>query len=411
MVNWFVMYYFMNVYCNDTNDNINNSESVNFTVDASAPVVNLLSPADSVSYTLNSLLIGFSYNVSEANDVNNCSLIINGAVSVVNSSINKSASSLSISQTFVPGTYNWNMNCSDDIGNIGNSSVRSFVISAPAVPAPALDTGGSEGSGGGGGGASAIVVSEIIVNPSLMEVSSVVNVVKTREIEVYNNGNLDKSIRISVKELKDLIDISEEELNFNLGPGEKRKIKVRIVSPEKPGVYIGKILISGKEVLVSLEVSSKELLFDVSIVVPEELKILDIGDRLESQITLIPMGEEPRLDVTLNYEIRDFDGQTFLIESETLLVEGQKSFKKEFATQNLPKGDYVLSLELIYLNGVAVSSSHFKVQEKGLIMFDYRIVLLGLLVLFILFLIFIIFLIKRKHKKRKTEKRDRVKIR
>ena len=116
--------------------------------------------------------------------------------------------------------------------------------------------------------------------------------------------------------------------------------------------------------MISINVNTKELLFDAGIVIPDELKMINIGDKLSSQITLIPMGENPRLDVTLNYLIKNYEGQTFLTESETILVEGQKTFKKEFSTQNLPAGNYVLALELIYPNGVATSSSHFEVKSK-----------------------------------------------
>ena len=176
----------------------------------------------------------------------------------------------------------------------------------------------------------------------------------------------------------------------------RRVANFRIIAPN-PGIYTGKILVNGKEVLVSVNVNTKELLFDVGIVIPGQLKSIIVGDKLESEITLIPMGEKPRLDVTLNYYIKDFNGRTFLTESETILVEEQKTFKKEFMTQNLVDGDYILGMELIYPNGVATSTSHFQIRSTEIsLLGDYKIILLilgiGAVVLAIVWVI-----ILRKH--------------
>ena len=76
------------------------------------------------------------------------------------------------------------------------------------------------------------------------------------------------------------------------------------------------------------------------------------------------MGLLEEIDVTLNYIIKDFSGNLLLTESETIAVYDQKVLQKEFETSSLPLGDYVLGVELIYPDGVAVASSQFKVQEK-----------------------------------------------
>ena len=70
------------------------------------------------------------------------------------------------------------------------------------------------------------------------------------------------------------------------------------------------------------------------------------------------------MDVTLNYVIKDFSGIVHLTESETLAILDQKSISKEFHTEELVPGDYVLGTELIYADGVAVASSQFKVKSK-----------------------------------------------
>ena len=71
---------------------------------------------------------------------------IDGSINTVNSTISSSGT-YNFTVTFEEGTFNWNVNCTDDSGNVGNSSVRSFTIEAPP-----LDTSGEDGGGGGGGG-------------------------------------------------------------------------------------------------------------------------------------------------------------------------------------------------------------------------------------------------------------------
>jgi len=132
-------------YNNHTEKAIGDS-NFTFVYDITQPVVELISPANTQSYTANSQEITFEFNISEANEVNNCSLIVDGNLNSTNTSIIKN-----LTQNFVvnfgTGTYNWNVNCTDKANNIGNSSQRSFTITAP------VSTSSGGGGGGGGGGA------------------------------------------------------------------------------------------------------------------------------------------------------------------------------------------------------------------------------------------------------------------
>ena len=128
------------------------------------------------------------------------------------------------------------------------------------------------------------------------------------------------------------------------------------------------------------------------------LKTLLVGQNLISKIDLIQIGLIENIDVTLKYVIKDFEGQTYLQESETIAVKEQKSYEKEFYTSELPPGQYVFGTELIHPDGVAVSSAHFVVQEKGF-KFEKKEILLTSLILVLIFVSLIIFLSIRKYKK------------
>ena len=232
-----------------------------------------------------------------------------------------------------------------------------------------------------------------------------------KKIELYNSGKADLDLTVSVIGLDDIIGLYAEDLSFILKSNERRTIEIKIIAPGKPGVYTGKLVIGDKEVLITINVNTKELLFDAGIVIPDEFKTINAGDKLESQVTIIPMGEEPRVDTTLNYVIKDFEGRTFLSESETMLVDSQKTFKKEFSTQNLITGNYILGLELIYPNGVATSTSHFEIKaEEDKKYPSYNILLFGILGFLLLSISALILIIKRyksmKRFKRLRQKRE-----
>ncbi len=133
--------------CTTINNNTNSSTADNYTLtyDSISPNISLISPTTGSSYSSNSQTISFTYNVSDTNNISNCSLIINNVVSLTNSSPISTGSN-TFSKTFTPATYVWNINCSDVAGNRGNSSLRSFTVSAVSSS--------DDGDGGGGGGGS-----------------------------------------------------------------------------------------------------------------------------------------------------------------------------------------------------------------------------------------------------------------
>lgn len=291
----------------------------------------------------------------------------------------------------VAGSANMRTSSSYTTTLTGDSDIYIKIVASDyAAPATAEAATGSSGGGGGGGAPS--TKTPVSIDTKDLEIPLVINTVKTRKITITNPGNSSMNVRIQTQGLEDIISL--EETSFSLSAGEKKDIELKFIGPEKAGIYAGKVLVNGQEIFVSVNVNTKELLFDAGIVIPDEFKTINAGSKLESQVTLIPMGENPRLDVTLNYVIKDFEGRTFFTESETVLIETQKTFKKEFGTQNLPAGNYVLGLELIYPNGVATSTSHFEIIKKGEITgknYSYLIIIglgIGILILIIMTVLF-----------------------
>src|SRR3989344_3433124 len=135
----------LTIYSNDTVNNLA-SKRVSFTIDATAPTITLVDPANQTSYTSNAQLVTFSFNVSDTLHMANCSLIVGGIINHTNTTINKSLDSFA--QTFSPDSYQWSINCTDNAGNIANSQTRTFTVATPT------SGGGGDGAPGGGSGSS-----------------------------------------------------------------------------------------------------------------------------------------------------------------------------------------------------------------------------------------------------------------
>ena len=114
------------VYDSVSNNAWSQEGNYTITLDTTAPIVTLISPSDGYSTTETSMT--FSYNVTDSSGIANCSLILNGLLNQTNTSITKNTEQNFI-KTLAVGNYNWSINCTDEAGNIGNSSHRSLSIS------------------------------------------------------------------------------------------------------------------------------------------------------------------------------------------------------------------------------------------------------------------------------------------
>ena len=253
------------------------------------------------------------------------------------------------------------------------------------------------GGGGGGGGGTTI---NIKVEPAELNVNLEVNTNVEKIITITNLGSSSATVKISQEGLDNLVILSNTSLTI---PARgKIELKVIFVGPSEPGIYTGKIKIGTLSVLVSLNIKTKFLLFDSNIVVLNANYTVRQGEQLKTLINIIPIGDPERLDVTLNFIIKDYANKIYLTKTETLLVENQTNLKRNFDTGNLPTGDYVVGLELVYPNGVAPSSANFKVTGRAITSVLGRIVLfLIIMILIILIMILIILIIKKLRQKRR----------
>jgi len=323
--------------------------------DTTAPIITLIAPADSHSTTSTS--ITFEYNVT-AGSSTNCSLIIDGSIVATNSSVLTDGSINTFTQTLSVATHTWSVNCTDSSNNQANSSSRTLTITSS----------GGGTTGGGGGGSSSVATTTAVdfdLGRTSYETTISLDYTEYGKIAITNREKVQKSFNINKVNLDGILFLDKNIIT--IGPGESGDIEFTINAPEKVGIYTGKIIVSSgsttKEILVVVNVRTDKSLFDVSIKIPKKLKSIRPGSNLEAQIDLLQAGIKEKMDVVLNYIIKDFTGVVYVEEVESIMVYDQKSFTRSFHTEDLPPGNYVLGLELIYPGGVAVASSQFKVKE------------------------------------------------
>ncbi len=249
---------------------------------------------------------------------------------------------------------------------------------------------------GNGAGPAAPTVT-ISVTPTEINIDMAINTAVDRTITVKNLGTSSVNVSITQTNLDDMVILSEGYLY--LAGGETKTFNARFVAPGTPDTYTGKIKVGNKEVSVALNVKTKRLLFDSNIVVLNEDYQVPQGQKLKTKVTLIPLGDKERLDITLNYEMKDYDGNVYLTKSETLLIEDRVEFKRNFDTGMLPLGKYIIGLELVYTGGVAPSSAHFEVIEP-VVAFGKLILFLIIAILILAILILLILIIRYLKKKR-----------
>ncbi len=282
--------------------------------------------------------------------------------------------------------------CGDSLCNGAETcSTCSTDCGACAVVITPSSSGGGGGGAGGSGGGIQTQPSFLIDNENF-NVRLVSGESESRQVNILNNGVIPIKLSIDVTGI-------DKHIFFNstsiiILPGESFPLIFTLNAPE-PGVYAGKVILSyqgiEKEIFILFNVISEGVLFDATVTIPELYRVLKVGQRLPVLIELLEVGGESGVDVTMEYVIKDFEGNTKYSESETFYVLGAKSYNKKFSTAGLDPDDYILGIELSYPGGFATSSAHFRITEAPVISLQTWIALGGLIIAIIVITILVLF--------------------
>jgi len=245
-------------------------------------------------------------------------------------------------------------------GNLTFNVTQFTVYSAEETPEEEEEIAPPPG-GGGGGLTFTISLDEIIISLKQGEI-------KTEEITIKNERNTKISFSVS-SDMGELINIRERE--FELEPKEEKTIFIDFIAKEDtiPELYLGNLFIESggikKRVAITIEIESKEALFDVRLNIPEKYLKVYPGEELNSEIEIFNIVETGRVNVTIEYLIKDEQNREIISEEDTLMVENQISFVKIIKIpENIEPGRYVLYTRVIYNEKVASASAWFSVKKR-----------------------------------------------
>jgi len=100
---------------------------IGINISAEQPTVNLESPQDSAVDTDGNVI--FTYNVTDADSIISCDLILDGTINQTNSTITKDVTQQFVVNGMTNGTYTWSVNCTDNSSNKGASETRTLNVS------------------------------------------------------------------------------------------------------------------------------------------------------------------------------------------------------------------------------------------------------------------------------------------
>ncbi len=255
-------------------------------------------------------------------------------------------------------------------------------------------TGGGGGAGGGGGGGGGTppavpIITDFSIDKTNLKVVLKQGQTKTETLIIKNTGTTIFDITAYLSNIVQFkISPEEHELTTTLQPDEEKTIELVFMARENeiPDIYPAKIILKSpskeKSIDTIIEVDSAEPLFDVDAEVLSESKKIFPGEELLMEINLFNVRGFGRVDVSVEYAIKDFKGNILATEHETLSVETQaKVTRSLLVPSDLVPGNYVALVKVTYADSVGTSSDVFEVKARAIRLSlvqlkDYRVVLL-----------------------------------
>ena len=309
-----------------------------------------------------------------------------------NASMNANASKTGFTastSSIANGAYTANYYVNDTAGNRNDTESTPFSVSVSRGITAKV-------TGGGGGEIKSAV--NFTINKDLIDIKLKQGETERETIIIKNTGDKIQQFSLEIQgKIRIFIILSDE--SFSLSPQESKEINADFFASEneKPEIYAGRIIIKidpvTKAINTILEIKQKIALFDIK----SELADISIAQtqKINANINMKDIGDlNKRVDVNLEYFIRDFEGTEIKLAEETIGVFGSLDINRKFPMPiGLVPGDYLLIIKLSYLDNVATSANRFTMIEElpfvSFIKQNYPIILiisiiLMLLILFIL---------------------------
>ncbi|MFH1585222.1 MAG: hypothetical protein ABIB79_00460 [archaeon] len=365
---------------------------MNITVTSGAPSLSIISPLNQTYINLTILL---NYTVS-------------GEESVwynLDNSVNISITA-PLTFTTTEGSHTLYLYANNSGGNVTTRSVT-FHINETAVEEEEVV---AAAPSGGGGGAE---IKKFEIDKENIFIDLKQGETEKESFTIKNTGDVKLSLTIFAEsKIRDFIKINEE--IFKLKPGEKKEIILDILARDDttPNLYVGDLIVKAgdieKKILIGINVESKEALFDVGVEIPKQFREVAAGEEVLAIVDIFNFGEVGKVDVNIEYYLKNDRGETIVFSEETAAVETRISLNKLFhLPENMNPGYYAVYVRVNYNGQVASGAAWFMVVDEpvllsGEIKFPWLYMFLLTLLIIALLILIIIYRSRKKEEKVET---------
>lgn len=256
------------------------------------------------------------------------------------------------------------------------------------------------------------VLKDFTIDKDFIQVILTQGETERRTIRVSNTG--DTKLTISMHQVNLERFLTPLETSFDLEPAETKEIELNFSAPQfqKPGVYPGRIILSGdgveRKIIVLVEVESETLLFDVKVEVLPEYREVYPGESIIAKLTLYNLGRVRRADVNVEYGLKDLKGNIIVKREEMTAIETSLSLTKSFdLPTDLEAGNYVFYATVNYDGSIGTGSDMFIVLKRKKLPVLNLLLIISLTIVLILLTLYAMKRVEKLGMKRKAKRRKK----
>ena len=234
------------------------------------------------------------------------------------------------------------------------------------------------GGGGGGSGVGGGVTRKGVYEITLFDESIKVGLRQGESedffLDILNSGTEKLELTLKIDGLEDMISIegTRRKYEFEINAKETKTIKLTFFAGETlhPDVYVTRLSITGanidEKLAIIAEVRTKDAaLFDIDVEILEDYQRVKAGDKIITKIIVYNLGSKRRVDVKIDYSIKDLNGDIIISEHETLAVETVAEFTREIKLPSyLKEGIYAFGVTASYNGKIVTSGRTFEIVEE-----------------------------------------------
>jgi hypothetical protein len=245
--------------------------------------------------------------------------------------------------------------------------------SCPTVATTTPSGGGDRGRGPAKPPEVVSKISSFTIDKDFIKILLKLGIIERKLINISNTGDTNLTITMNMENLQNFLIFpgGETEITFDLKVGRTKSIQLNffVSEEQEPGVFPGKIVVTGngiEEIItVIVEIESEKALFDIDVEIPQRYKEVLPGEEVIMQLSIYNVERIGRVDVEIEYGLKDLAGNIIASENEVLAVEMQVSIVRSL---NVPfgvkPGSYVLYAEVKYDDTIGTGTDIFSVIEK-----------------------------------------------